>query len=404
MDMEQWTRRIDAYFDARQADVMAEIERLVNMDSFSHDGADVNRVGEHIAGWMREAGFDVRKHPKPPISPEESWMEELGNVFSARTHGPEAGAGLVFLGHMDTVFPAGTAAARPFRIEGDRAFGPGVADMKAGVAAAMFAARALRELGLMDVPMTLLFSPDEELGSPTATRVYREELKGARAVLCAEPGFPDGGVTTERRGSGHFHMRIEGVSAHAGRCYEDGASAILELAHKIVELDKLIDLEAETIVNTGLVSGGSSANSVAPWAEARMHMSFNTADAAEKLAADVRAVAARTFVPRTVTRLTGGIRLHPLEYSPDVETLYGMAERAAAAIGGYRLRRNRAKGASEAGFTSSVLGIPSICSMGPEGAELHSPREYLTVSTVLPRCKILALTALQAARAFPARD
>ena len=86
-----------------------------------------------------------------------------------------------------------------------------------------------------------------------------------------------------------------------------------------------------------------------------MHMSFNTADAAEKLAADVRAVAARTFVPRTVTRLTGGIRLHPLEYSPDVETLYGMAERAAAAIGGYRLRRNRAKGASEAGFTSSVL-------------------------------------------------
>ncbi|WP_300686648.1 peptidase dimerization domain-containing protein, partial [uncultured Bilophila sp.] len=109
---------------------------------------------------------------------------------------------------------------------------------------------------------------------------------------------------------------------------------MLELAHKIVELDKLVDLEAETIVNTGLVSGGSSANSVAPWAEARMHMSFNTADAAEKLAADVRAVAARTFVPRTVTRLTGGIRLHPLEYSPDVETLYGMAERAAAAIGG----------------------------------------------------------------------
>ena len=164
-------------------------------------------------------------------------MEKLGNVFSARTPEREAGPGIVFLGHMDTVFPAGTAAARPFRVEGGRAYGPGVADMKAGVVANMFAARALKDLGLIDVPMTLMFSPDEELGAPTATRVYRERISGARAVICAEPGFPDGGVTTERRGSGHFHMRISGISAHAGRCYEDGASAILELAHKIVALE-----------------------------------------------------------------------------------------------------------------------------------------------------------------------
>ena len=113
-------------------------------------------------------------------------------------------------------------------------------------------------------------------------------------------------------------------------------------------------------------------------------------------------MAARTFVPRTTTRISGGIRLHPLEYTADVETLFGMAERACAAMGGYTIRRNRALGASEAGFTASVLGIPSICSMGPEGAELHSPREYLSVDTVLPRCKMIALTAIQAARAFPA--
>ena len=329
-------------------------------------------------------------------------MEKLGNVFSARTHEREAGPGIVFLGHMDTVFPAGTAAARPFRVEGGRAYGPGVADMKAGVVANMFAARALKDLGLIDVPMTLMFSPDEELGAPTATRVYRERISGARAVICAEPGFPDGGVTTERRGSGHFHMRISGISAHAGRCYEDGASAILELAHKIVALDAFVDAQAQTIVNTGLISGGNSANAVAPWADARIHITFNTVDAAERLVENVRAVAARTFVPRTTTRISGGIRLHPLEYTADVETLFGMAERACAAMGGYTIRRNRALGASEAGFTASVLGIPSICSMGPEGAELHSPSEYLSVDTVLPRCKMIALTAIQAARAFPA--
>ena len=209
-------------------------------------------------------------------------------------------------------------------------------------------------------------------------------------------------MTTERRGSGHFHMRISGISAHAGRCYEDGASAILELAHKIVALDAFVDAQAQTVVNTGLISGGNSANAVAPWADARIHITFNTVDAAERLVENVRAVAARTFVPRTTTRISGGIRLHPLEYTADVETLFGMAERACAAMGGYTIRRNRALGASEAGFTASVLGIPSICSMGPEGAELHSPREYLSVDTVLPRCKMIALTAIQAARAFPA--
>ena len=401
MDLTLWKGKLDAYLDPQEGDMLRLLERIVNMDSFTTDAQDVDQLGTVLTDWLREAGFQTFMMPKTEAPADEPWQADLGHVFMAKTHGREAEPGIVFLGHMDTVFPKGTAQARPFKIEGDRATGPGVADMKAGVVANMFAARALKDLGLIDVPMTLMFSPDEELGAPTATRVYRERISGARAVICAEPGFPDGGVTTERRGSGHFHMRISGISAHAGRCYEDGASAILELAHKIVALDAFVDAQAQTIVNTGLISGGNSANAVAPWADARIHITFNTVDAAERLVENVRAVAARTFVPRPTTRISGGIRLHPLEYTADVETLFGMAERACAAMGGYTIRRNRALGASEAGFTASVLGIPSICSMGPEGAELHSPSEYLSVDTVLPRCKMIALTAIQAARAFP---
>ena len=401
MDLTLWKGKLDAYLDPQEGDMLRLLERIVNMDSFTTDAQDVDQLGTVLTDWLREAGFQTFMMPKTEAPADEPWQADLGHVFMAKTHGREAEPGIVFLGHMDTVFPKGTAQARPFKIEGDRATGPGVADMKAGVVANMFAARALKDLGLIDVPMTLMFSPDEELGAPTATRVYRERISGARAVICAEPGFPDGGVTTERRGSGHFHMRISGISAHAGRCYEDGASAILELAHKIVALDAFVDAQAQTIVNTGLISGGNSANAVAPWADARIHITFNTVEAAERLVENVRAVAARTFVSRTTTRISGGIRLHPLEYTADVETLFGMAERACAAMGGYTIRRNRALGASEAGFTASVLGIPSICSMGPEGAELHSPSEYLSVDTVLPRCKMIALTAIQAARAFP---
>lgn len=112
-------------------------------------------------------------------------------------------------------------------------------------------------------------------------------------------------------------------------------------------------------------------------------------------------MAARTFVPRTTTRISGGIRLYPLEYTANVETLFGMAEWAYAAMGDYTVRRNRTLGVSEAGFTAGVLDIPSICSMDPEGAELHSPSGYLSVDTMLSRCGVVALTTIQAARAFP---
>ena len=120
----------------------------------------------------------------------------------------------------------------------------------------------------MDVPMTLTFSPDEELGSPSTTPILGEQLNGAQAVICTEPGYPGGGVTLERKGSGHMFLEIMGISAHAGRCYQDGASAILELAHKILAFDAYVDLDHDTTVNTGLVNGGTSANSVAPNASA----------------------------------------------------------------------------------------------------------------------------------------
>ena len=377
----------------RKDELIDLVSRLIRINSENPTGTQ-REVVDFVEKYLEKAGIAYEETGENPDYP----------CVVARM-GSDDGYSLIFNGHVDVV-PAGDRGLWDFdpfcgTVTDSQILGRGTSDMKAGVVANMFAARALKDLGLIDVPMTLMFSPDEELGAPTATRVYRERISGARAVICAEPGFPDGGVTTERRGSGHFHMRISGISAHAGRCYEDGASAILELAHKIVALDAFVDAQAQTIVNTGLISGGNSANAVAPWADARIHITFNTVDAAERLVENVRAVAARTFVPRTTTRISGGIRLHPLEYTADVETLFGMAERACAAMGGYTIRRNRALGASEAGFTASVMGIPSICSMGPEGAELHSPSEYLSVDTVLPRCKMIALTAIQAARAFP---
>ena len=175
----------------------------------------------------------------------------------------------------------------------------------------IFVARALKELGLMDVPMTLTFSPDEELGSPTTSYHLGRELNGAHAVMCTEPGYVGGGVSVERKGSGHMLLEIEGKSAHAGRNYADGHSAILELAHKILAYDRHVDLEKDITVNTGLISGGTSANSVAPFASARIHLTYPTMSWAGAGAA-IREETEKTYVPGTRSHISGGLRLLPL--------------------------------------------------------------------------------------------
>ena len=237
MDLTLWKDKLDAYLDPQEGDMLRLLERIVNMDSFTTDAQDVDQLGTVLTDWLREAGFQTFMMPKTEAPADEPWQADLGHVFMAKTHGREAEPGIVFLGHMDTVFPKGTAQARPFKIEGDRATGPGVADMKAGLVANLFAARALKRLGLIDCPMTLMFSPDEELGSPSASRTLAQVLPGARAAINSEPGGPGGLVTVSRKGSGHMFLKVQGKASHAGRCYADGASAILEIAHKTLAID-----------------------------------------------------------------------------------------------------------------------------------------------------------------------
>ena len=330
-------------------------------------------------------------------------MDALGNVFCARSHAEEAGPGVAFIGHMDTVFPAGTAAARPFRLDraADRATGPGILDMKAGLVAMLFAARALKQSGLLPCPLTLRFSPDEELGSPTASKALAAQLPGSLAVICAEPGGEGGKVTLSRKGSGHMHLKIQGKAAHAGRNYEEGASAVLELAHKILAFNEHLDLADGTTVNTGLISGGISANSVAPNARARIHCTFRTLEAGRKLVEDIRADVAKTWIPGTVSSASGGMRLYPLTPTPKVQALWQLVRQAGEVLE-YPVRCIRSKGAAESGYCSSILDLPVVCSLGPEGTGLHADDEYITPSTFLPRAKLVALAALQAARIFDA--
>lgn len=401
MEPAQWKATLDTILQNQEAPMLALLEELVGIDSPTAHADGVNRMGERLTAWLGEAGFQVRRLPKPHIPEDEAWQKDLGDVFMARTHAPKAGPGIAFIGHMDTVFPVGTAEARPFRLDraADRATGPGVADMKAGLVAMLFAARALKQSGLLPCPLTLMFSPDEELGSPTASKALAAQLPGALAVICAEPGGEGGKVTLSRKGSGHMHLKILGKAAHAGRNYEEGASAVIELAHKVLGINAFLDLPRGLTVNTGLINGGISANSVAPWAEARIHLTYRTLEDGRRVVAGIRELVEKPVVSGTTAHISGGLRLYPLERSPQGEAFFELVREAGETLG-MRLSGQHYESAAESGFCAGALGIPTICCMGPEGENIHTAQEYMLPSTLLPRCKLMALSALQAARAF----
>ncbi len=377
------------------------LEHIVNLCSFTGDREGVEKVGRYLMDFLSAHGFYTKQIEKTEIPKNEAWLNTHCDPFVAKSHPFDSEAGIVLAGHLDTVFPRAYCRERRFRIdfEKDRAYGPGVADMKAGLIANIFAALALKENNLLVCPITLAFSTDEELGSPVSSRAIKQYAAGARAAINAEPGGVGGFVTLSRKGSGHITLNVKGKSAHAGRNYQDGASAILELAHKTLEIDKFLDLSKSITVNTGLVEGGISANSVAPAASSKIHITYQTREQGEELVKNIRTVANSVFIEGTETEMTGGLRLYPLERSEEGDMLFELAREAGKCFG-MELRGQHYESASDSGFYSSVLNIPTICCMGPEGDNIHTPDEYLIPSTILNRSKCIALTALYAARKF----
>ena len=381
------------HFSDQLPEMLTTLRELVDLESFSFEGAHVDAVGAWVAQWLDDAGFQARKLERLPS--EDPLMKGLGHVVTARSHPREQGSGIAVIAHMDTVFPGGTLEKRPFRIEGDFAYGPGVADMKGGITIALYVARFLKEKGLLRIPLTLLFSPEEELCSPEVYPLFKRELADAKAVFSVEPGFSGGGVTVERFGCGDLRLYVTGKASHAARDYRSGASATLELAKQMLRIDRFVKADEGIIVNTGKMQGGESSCTVAGHAESEVFISFKTLEDGRRLLSDLRETVAEAQTPGTKCRLQGDIGLYPMYETEGTKRLFSMAAQAGECIGS-PLYANRTNGSSDAGYCSTMLGIPTLCSMGPEGTGLHSEAEQLDITTIVPRAVILALSILQA--------
>lgn len=370
-----------------QKDAMVDLlGRLVNIDSGSYNKQGSDQVFQVLRDHFAEFGISSE------LIPLATSGHDLRVVVPAGG-GNVGNRPIVLMGHCDTVFADGTANERPFKVEDGRAYGPGVNDMKSGVVMNAFVLTAIARVGGAPVPMVGLFSSDEEIASPGSRAVIEAEARGARAVFNSEPARPNGNVVTGRKGAVFFRFEITGKAAHSGVAHELGRSAIHELACKIEALHALTNYETGTTVNVGLVEGGRSVNTVAPFAAAEVDVRFKTLAAMEDIMARIRDVLGVVHVPGTETRIVREGRFLPLEEKDSNRSLFEAYAQGAREVG-FEVEGEYTGGSADSGFTSAI-GTPTLCGTGPVGAGSHSEDEYMLVDTLVPRAKALALTVLR---------
>ena len=293
---------------------------------------------------------------------------------------------LLLLGHFDTVWPVGQIERMPVHETGGRLTGPGVFDMKGGLALAMLAVRALQADGPLAARVVMLFTSDEERGSRTSRSVVEDEARRSDAVLVLEPSLPGGAVKTSRKGAGEFTIEIHGVSAHAGIEPEKGASAIDELAHQVLALGALRDVDRGISVNVGQIDGGSRPNVVAEVARAVVDVRVSTAVDRERVESALRSL--RPRLDRTTVKVSGGFSRPPLERTDPVVRLYEIARDVAAGLG-HELAEGGTGGGSDGNLTAA-LGVPTLDGLGAVGAGAHALHEHVLVEEMPWRAALLA--------------
>ena len=350
------------------------IERLVTLESPSHDKAAVDRLGSELASRLRAMGGAVDVLGEPRAG------DHLRAQFG--TGSPR----ILLLGHFDTVWPVGQLDRMPLVERDGRLYGPGVFDMKAGIGIGMLATRAWLEAAPPKGSVRLLLTTDEELGSHTSRGIIEEEARQSNAVFVLEPALPGCVLKTARKGCGEFQLTIHGVPAHAGVDPAKGVSAIVELAHQILGFERLRDLEHGISVNVGLVDGGSRPNVVAERATARIDVRAPTMADAARLTEQMLAI--QPVLPGARLEITGGFERPPLERGPGVVRLFEHARAVAGEIG-VRIDEGSTGGGSDGNFTAAV-GVPTLDGLGAIGDGAHALHEHVEVASLPERAALVA--------------
>jgi glutamate carboxypeptidase len=363
----------------RRDEWLAALAALVEHESPSRDKPALDALASKLAERFEAIGGRVER-----ISNADGGDHVLARFAF---DGPLDRKPALVLGHYDTVWPVGTLATMPFRVEGGRAFGPGVFDMKASLVEAEFAIDGLIKLGRpFPRPVVVLITSDEEIGSPRSRRLIEETASDCEFALVLEPPLPDGSLKTSRKGVGHFVVEVEGKAAHAGVEPAKGCSAILELAHQVINLHALNDHEAGVSINVGVIEGGTTPNVVAARASARVDVRAATIEQAEALEAAIRRV--KPQIPGTRLTISGGFNRPPMERTVSGGKLFERAREIGRKLG-LELGEGSTGGGSDGNFTAA-MGVPTLDGLGIAGSGAHANHEQIELASLPERTALLA--------------
>ncbi|PWB74868.1 MAG: hypothetical protein C3F07_06800 [Anaerolineales bacterium] len=349
------------------------LKTLVETESPSHDKAAVDRVGAIVAEEARKLGAQVEVIPN----------SRTGDHILSKWGSGEGG--ILLLCHMDTVFPLGTIQRIPYREEGDRIFGPGTLDMKAGIVIALAAVESAQRSGL-NRPVTLLCTSDEEIGSHTSRAHIEALAKESALVLVLEGGLIDGSLKTWRKGVGGFTVKVNGRAAHAGGEHQMGRNAIEEMAHQVIAIQQLTDYSKQTTLNVGVIQGGTVTNVIPEECTVRVDVRVMQPGEWERIEAAMQNL--KPVLDGTRVEATGRLNRPPMPFDETMKTTFEKARGIAAKIG-VELKSGGSGGGSDANFVAP-LGVPLLDGLGAIGEGYHSEREYIFAESLEQRVQLVS--------------
>jgi glutamate carboxypeptidase len=360
-----------------QREIVDLLAELVRLESPSRDKKALDVLGMLLADRLREVGAAVEIVPNA-----DGGVHVVGQFARPGDLRPA-----LVLGHFDTVWPRGTLERMPFRTDGQgRAFGPGIFDMKASLAIFLAVIKELKkDWEAVPRPIWVLFTSDEEIGSPTSRGLIEKLAVESAYVLVLEPALANGGLKTARKGVGRFQLDIEGKAAHAGVAPEDGRSAIVELAHQILRIQALENRAAGTTINVGVIQGGTTANVVPARASAEIDVRVASLTEQARIVPALHALAPTREGIRL--NVTGAMNRPPMERTPAIAALYQQAREIGRALG-LELAEGSTGGGSDGNFTAA-LGVPTLDGLGARGAGAHADDEHVLVDSLTERAALL---------------
>lgn len=363
-------------------DLLAGLLDWVRIETHTPDVEGLNRLMDLVASQAEAFGATTERFPG---------RDGHGDHLLVRSPwGDHSKPGILFLSHLDTVHPRGTIERDlPVHVSGERCYGPGICDMKGGAYNGLAAMRTVAaNIAAGGTPpalaVSILFTSDEEVGSPTSQALIERVGGAAKYALVTEPARNGGHVVTARKGVGRFTLKVEGRPAHAGARHWQGRSAVTELAHQIIALEAMTDYDREITVNVGEIRGGTGTNVVPQFASAEIDLRAPTLAAAEEMVARITGLTPKT--PDTKLTITGGMNRPPFEQSAASKALFDHAARLADEIG-FELIGETTGGGSDGNFIADK--VPTLDGLGPDGDDVHTLNEHIFIPSLAERMQLM---------------